>query len=75
MTPEEACARIEVDGTMAQEEFWVLSYDVAMCRDVLNRAEARYREFAEAHPGESFRVFRPEDIERASSDEVKPLWP
>lgn len=37
-------------------------------------AEAAMQVFRKAHDGETFRVFRPEDIEQAFSSDIEPLW-
>lgn len=59
----------------AQEEYWQLSEKVNGARDALAVAEHAMRAFERTHDGESFLVFRPEDVFAAFSDDIKPLWP
>lgn len=45
-----------------------------VAREASTAADAAYQAFASEHDGETFKVFRPEDIERALSPDIKPLW-
>lgn len=66
---------------------WDAEREVARRPDLENRvalleakearraAVAAERDFFAEHPGETFRVFRPEDIDAAISPDIKPLWP
>lgn len=68
------------EPSQAQRAFWEIDSRYAhavVFGDDLQRAaatDARDAFFAD-HPGESFKVFRPEDIARAFSDDIKPLFP
>lgn len=48
----------------AQEQYWELSYRLAVATEEVQHAEAAMATFRRAHDGEEFLVFRPEDVER-----------
>lgn len=57
----------------AQEEYWTLSERRAQAQAALWRAEDAMDAFLQAHKGETFKVFRPELLERAINPSIKPL--
>jgi len=70
------------EPTAAQQQYWHLSRAYAVTRDALRQATddaayatAAFQTFCAAHDGETFFVFRPDEIAKAISADVEPFWP
>lgn len=57
----------------AQEEFWGRFAAFAQAQAEYGRQKRDFESFLDEHPDATFLVFRPEEVERAVSNDVLPL--